>query len=94
MTRDEFRADKELVIQWRNELATNSLLRTVLQVMENENPVRQQPTAVSDTEAHVAYGRVIGYNEYDREFRALGETHPQPKFLKANYGIPDPPPKN
>lgn len=90
MTKAEFRANPDLVKQWRDELHTNQLLQIVLGVMDEESPTRQEPETVSETAALISYGRHVGYSEYDRELRSLGAEYPTPKFLKANYGVPDP----
>ncbi len=40
MTIEEFRRNKYLPSQWRKELATNGILQTVIQVLEDNHPAR------------------------------------------------------
>lgn len=71
MIRAEFMANEELVKSWRNELATNELLKIVLGICEDESPLNQSVDNTSETAANIALGKIVGYNLYSVNLRTL-----------------------
>jgi hypothetical protein len=76
VTIDEFRRNKYLPSQWAALLAGNSVLQTVLQVMEENHPARfairgDGNEDVSPTRAAIELGLTRGYSQYGDRLRLL-----------------------
>lgn len=89
MTVEEFRRHKYLPSQWRKELATNGILQTVIQIMEDNHPARfairgDKDEDVSPTRAAIELGLTRGYSKYGDTLRLLA----RPVLTAETIGAP------
>ena len=86
MTLEQFRKHKYLPSQWAKELATNGILRAVLQVMEDNHPARyairgDKDEDVSPTRAAIELGLTRGYSKFGDTLKVLAQpivAHQEP----------------
>lgn len=92
MTAAEFRANPELVKGMR-EILENDTMRTALEVMADEHPVKAVPEDdVTPHFAHIQLGQQTGYATYESRLRLLGKgIEIQQTTPPADYADEPPP---
>lgn len=84
MNSQDFLSNEDLVKSWRDDLAKNETLRIVLQICDEESPLRDDKPA---TDPMVQYGMVLGYDRYARKLKELS-IYPEVKQApKRTYGV-------
>jgi hypothetical protein len=99
VTIEQFRKHKYLPAQWAKELATNGILQSVLEVMEDNHPARfairgDLQEDVSPTRAAIELGLTRGYSKYGDTLKLLARPmRAVPDIGEPSYQDPEPKPQ-
>ena len=99
MTIEQFRTHDTYPILWQRELENNSLLRIVLDVMDDAHPAKyaiqgDNDADVSPTRAAIELGLTRGYSKYGDTLKLLAKRKIRPADLGETVYAPEQPEEN